>query len=107
MSFKTNDVEQLSLFDSFLNLTAREQKALENSWAKVFAVDVMIMNKLTELIYTKLPSKTIIKKSPKQDSKMSLSMNFLFAVFQSSPLSNRENVAGLLRKTTSAIQPCC
>ena len=40
MSFKTNDVEQLSLFDSFLNLTAREQKALENSWAKVFAEEV-------------------------------------------------------------------
>ena len=40
MSFKTNDVEQLSLFDSFSNLTAREQKALENSWAKVFAEQV-------------------------------------------------------------------
>ena len=40
MSFKTNDVEQLSLFDSFTNLTAREQKALENSWAKVFAEEV-------------------------------------------------------------------
>lgn len=40
MSFKTNDVEQVSLFDSFLNLTAREQKALENSWAKVFAEEV-------------------------------------------------------------------
>ena len=40
MSFKTNDVEQLSLFDSFTNLTSREQKALENSWAKVFAEEV-------------------------------------------------------------------
>ena len=40
MSFKTNDVEQLSLFDSFLSLTAREQKALENSWAKIFAEEV-------------------------------------------------------------------
>ena len=40
MSFKTNDVEQLSLFDSFLNLTPREQKALQNSWAKVFAEEV-------------------------------------------------------------------
>ena len=40
MSFKTNDVEQLSLFDSFTNLTAREQKALENSWAKVFAEEI-------------------------------------------------------------------
>lgn len=40
MSFKLNDTEQLSLFDSFTNLTAREQKALENSWAKVFAEKV-------------------------------------------------------------------
>ncbi len=28
MSFKTNDVEQISLFDSFNNLTPRKQKAL-------------------------------------------------------------------------------
>lgn len=40
MSFKTNDVEQLSLFDSFSNLTSREQKALQNSWAKIFAEEV-------------------------------------------------------------------
>ena len=40
MSFKLNDTEQMSLFDSFLNLTPREQKALENSWAKVFAEEV-------------------------------------------------------------------
>ena len=40
MSFKTNDVEQISLFDSFNNLTPREQKALENSWAKVFAEEI-------------------------------------------------------------------
>ena len=40
MSFKLNDAQQLSMFDSFYNLTAREQKALENSWAKVFAEEV-------------------------------------------------------------------
>ena len=40
MSFKTNDVEQLSLFNSFTNMTSRDQKALENSWAKVFAEEV-------------------------------------------------------------------
>lgn len=40
MSFKTNDVQQISIFDSFSNLTAREQKALQNSWAKVFAEEV-------------------------------------------------------------------
>ena len=40
MSFKLNDADQMSLFDSFFNLTPREQKALENSWAKVFAEEV-------------------------------------------------------------------
>ena len=40
MSFKTNDAVQITLFDSFNNLTTREQKALENSWAKVFAEEV-------------------------------------------------------------------
>ena len=40
MSFKTNDVQQISIFDSFSNLTAREQKALQNSWAKVFAEEI-------------------------------------------------------------------
>ena len=40
MSFRTNDSQQLSLFDSFNVLTAREQKALERSWAKVFAEEI-------------------------------------------------------------------
>ena len=40
MSFRTNDVEQISLFDSFSNLTPREQKALKNSGARVFAEEV-------------------------------------------------------------------
>ena len=40
MSFKKNDVTQLSIFDSFLNLTNREKKALENSWAKIFAEEI-------------------------------------------------------------------
>lgn len=54
MSFKTNDVEQLSLFDSFLNLTPREQKALQNSWAKVFAEEVFpkIDEKPFEVLYS-------------------------------------------------------
>ncbi len=34
MSFKTNDCQQLSFDDSFMNLTERERKALEDSWAK-------------------------------------------------------------------------
>lgn len=40
MSFKTNRCQQISLEDSFLNLTAREKKALENSWAQVFADEI-------------------------------------------------------------------
>jgi hypothetical protein len=37
MSFKENSCQQLSFSDSFSDLTAREQKALEKSWAKIFA----------------------------------------------------------------------
>ena len=40
MSFKTNDCQQLSLDDSFLTLTERERKALEKSWAKIFADEI-------------------------------------------------------------------
>ena len=40
MSFKTNDCQQLSFDDSFMNLTERERKALENSWAKIFADEI-------------------------------------------------------------------
>ena len=37
MSFKENVYQQLSIADSFSGLTTREQKALEKSWAKIFA----------------------------------------------------------------------
>lgn len=40
MAFKTNSYQQMSLQDSFNGLTSREQKALEKSWAKVFAEDL-------------------------------------------------------------------
>lgn len=40
MSFRTNSYQQLSFTDSFGGLTSREQKALERSWAKVFAEDI-------------------------------------------------------------------
>lgn len=40
MSFKTNDCQQLSLDDRFITLTERERKALEKSWAKVFADEI-------------------------------------------------------------------
>ena len=40
MSFKQNSYQQISFTDSFSGLTAREQKALEKSWAKVFADEI-------------------------------------------------------------------
>ena len=40
MSFKENCSQQLSFTDSFSGLTAREQKALEKSWAKVFSDEI-------------------------------------------------------------------
>lgn len=43
MSFVTNPSQQMTLDDSTLHLTKREQKALENSWAKTFADEVFPM----------------------------------------------------------------
>lgn len=40
MAFRTNSYQQLAFTDSFNGLTAREQKALENSWARTFAEDI-------------------------------------------------------------------
>lgn len=40
MSFKENYYEQITLTDSFAGLTSREQKALEQSWAKIFADEI-------------------------------------------------------------------
>lgn len=40
MSFRENSYQQLSINDSVSGLTAREQKALENSWAHIFATEV-------------------------------------------------------------------
>ncbi len=40
MSFKANECQQLSLEDSFMNPTDRERKALEKSWAKIFADEI-------------------------------------------------------------------
>ncbi len=40
MSFKENAYQQMSFTDSFSGLTTREQKALEKSWAKVFADEI-------------------------------------------------------------------
>lgn len=40
MSFKENKYQQISMSDSFNVLTSREQKALENSWARVFSEEI-------------------------------------------------------------------
>lgn len=40
MSFKTNECQQLTLDDSLFSLTDREKRALEKSWAKVFADEI-------------------------------------------------------------------
>lgn len=40
MSFHTNSSQQYSLADITNSLTEREKKALENSWAKIFAEEI-------------------------------------------------------------------
>ena len=40
MSFRKNDTQQLTLNDPWFGLTERERKALEKSWAKVFADEI-------------------------------------------------------------------
>lgn len=40
MSFRANDCQQLSLNDKLMNLTEREKKALDKSWAKIFADEI-------------------------------------------------------------------
>ena len=40
MSFRKNDAQQISFSDSLFGLTEREKKALEKSWAKVFADEI-------------------------------------------------------------------
>jgi hypothetical protein len=40
MSFRKNSSQQMSIFDTTFSLTEREKKALERSWAKIFAEDV-------------------------------------------------------------------
>ena len=40
MSFRANDCQQLSLNDKLMNFTEREKKALDKSWAKIFADEI-------------------------------------------------------------------
>ena len=40
MSFRKNDAQQITFSDSLYGLTEREKKALDKSWAKIFADEV-------------------------------------------------------------------
>ena len=40
MSFRKNDAQQMTFSDTIFGLTQREQKALKNSWAQVFADEI-------------------------------------------------------------------
>ena len=40
MSFSVNSSQQISIFDATANLTQREIKMLEKSWAKYFAENI-------------------------------------------------------------------
>ena len=59
MVFKSNSYQQMTFQDSFYGLTAREQKALENSWAKVFAEDLfpVIGEELFHVLYSTVTSR--------------------------------------------------
>ncbi len=59
MVFKSNSYQQMTFQDSFYGLTAREQKALENSWAKVFAEDLfpVIDEELFHVLYSTVTSR--------------------------------------------------
>ena len=40
MSYRKNSIDKVSIFDSFNNLTSRNQRIVMNSWAKDFAENV-------------------------------------------------------------------
>ena len=44
MSFSKNSSQQISLFDAASNLTEREKRMLEKSWAKYFADHIFPVN---------------------------------------------------------------
>jgi len=59
MSFSTNPSQQLSIFDSTGNLTAREKKLLENSWAMYFSEHIFpaINEQPFAVLYSDRPSR--------------------------------------------------
>ena len=59
MSFRENSNQQITLSDSLFGLTPREQKALENSWARIFAEEIMpfIDEKRFSVLYSEKASR--------------------------------------------------
>ena len=59
MSFATNQSQQISLFDATLNLTVREKRLLEKSWAKCFAENIFpkIDEEPFSVLYSDRPSR--------------------------------------------------
>lgn len=59
MSFVKNDNQQISLIDSTFNLTEREKRMLEKSWAKTFADKVFpaIDENIFSVLYSKKASR--------------------------------------------------
>ena len=60
MSFRENSSQQASLFDSTTNLTDRERRMLEKSWARYFAENIFpaIDEKPFEALYSDRPSRS-------------------------------------------------
>lgn len=59
MSFSTNQSQQISLFDATENLTDREKRLLEKSWAKYFAENIFpeIEEEPFSVLYSDRPSR--------------------------------------------------
>ncbi len=59
MSFATNQSQQISLFDATANLTDREDRLLEKSWAKYFAENIFpeIEEEPFSVLYSDRPSR--------------------------------------------------
>lgn len=59
MSFSTNSSQQISIFDATSNLTQREVKMLEKSWAKYFAENIFpaIDEEPFKVLYSDRPSR--------------------------------------------------
>ncbi|SHK65821.1 hypothetical protein SAMN02745243_03658, partial [Hespellia stercorisuis DSM 15480] len=59
MSFSSNNSQQISIFDATSNLTARELKMLDKSWAKYFSENVFpyIDEEPFRVLYSNRPSR--------------------------------------------------